>query len=146
MPRTALALDPSRPRLHSTRHTKQGTLTFSSQHAGSRDRRIRIQSHPWLHSKFEDKLGYMRPCLKRKGNPGQQLVEPVSTAPHSVPETGWTCGPGHCWTVNTKHRASEEALTVVAMGCWSLKPSSLLYRTPGRASVFCCVVLGMLHP
>lgn len=36
------------------------------QKMGGRGRKIRIQDHPQLHTKFEDSLNYMRPCLKSK--------------------------------------------------------------------------------
>lgn len=43
----------------------------NSQDPGSRGRRIRVQGHPQLHSKFKASLGYMRPCLgkKKRGYP-----------------------------------------------------------------------------
>lgn len=48
-----------------------------SQHLRNRNRSTWVQSHFWLHSKSEDSLRYIQPCLKRKGSRATCLVEPT---------------------------------------------------------------------
>lgn len=46
---------------------------LGSQHSWDRSRRIQVQDYPWLYSKFQASLGYMRLCLKnRDGGRGRQ--------------------------------------------------------------------------